>query len=117
MTVMIVDDSTEMRGLLRDLVSPVADQVFECADGAEFLVRYGECRPDWTVMDVRMPRLDGLNATRALHACHPQARVVLMTQFPSAEMTSAALDAGAAGCLPKEDLGQLMELLKPSSAS
>ncbi len=111
MTVMIVDDSTEMRGLMRDLVGPLADQVVECADGEECLATFGTKRPDWTVMDVRMPRMDGLCATRALRVNWPDARVLLVTQFPSDALSAAAAEAGAVGCLAKENLHQVVDLL------
>lgn len=112
MTVMIVDDSTEMRGLMRELVSPLADEVVECADGAECVARFGALRPDWTVMDVRMPRLDGLSATRVLHERFPEARVLLVTQFPTEAMQLAATRAGALGCLGKEELHRVPDLLR-----
>lgn len=111
MTVMIVDDSTEMRGLMRDLVSPLADQVVECADGDECLAQFGTCHPDWTVMDVRMPRLDGLSAMRLLHAQFPLARVLLVTQFPTPALAAAASEAGAVGCLGKGELHRMPALL------
>lgn len=112
MTVMIVDDSTEMRGLLRDVVSPLADEVVECGDGEEFLERFGACQPDWTVMDVRMPRRDGLSALREVRARCPEARVLLVTQFPSPALVAAAAEAGAAGCLGKEDLHLVADRLR-----
>jgi CheY-like chemotaxis protein len=109
---MIVDDSIEIRGLLRDLVSPLADRVVECVDGQDFLDQYDASSPDWTVMDVRMPRLDGLSAMRTLHALRPSARVLLMTEFPSLALVQAAQAAGALGCLAKEYLHRVPELLQ-----
>lgn len=113
MTVMIVDDSAEMRCLLRDLVAPVADQVVECADGRECLERFVGFQPDWTIMDVRMPRLDGISATRELHARWPAARVLLITgQTVSPAVVAVADEAGAVGCLSKDDLFRLLDVLK-----
>ncbi len=115
MTVMIVDDSAPMRGLLREVVAPLADHVVECADGAEFLAGFDACQPDWTVMDVRMPRLDGVSATRLLHARHPGACVLLVTQFPSPAILQAASEAGAVACLAKEELYRIPEFLPGGS--
>jgi CheY-like chemotaxis protein len=81
MTVMIVDDSAEMRHLLRDVVAPLTREVVECVDGQECLDRFPACLPDWTIMDVRMPRLDGLSATREVHARWPLAKVLIVTHF------------------------------------
>lgn len=117
MTVMVVDDSTEMRGLLRDLVAPLADAVVECGDGAECVARFGEVHPDWTVMDVRMPVLDGFGATRLIQSAHPGAKILLVTQFPSAAFLQAATDSGAVGLLAKDDLHRVSDFLQlPRSA-
>ena len=64
MKVMIVDDSMEMRGLVQSLLEHVASEFVECADGDEAVAAYAAERPDWTVMDVAMARLDGIHATR-----------------------------------------------------
>ena len=111
MTVMMVDDSTEMRGLIRDLVTPWADQVVECGDGAECVARFGEVHPDWTVMDVRMPVLDGFGATRLIQTAHPGAKILLVTQSPSEAFRKAAADSGAVGLLAKDDLHRVSEIL------
>lgn len=112
MTVMVVDDSTEMRSLIRDLVAPWADEVYECGDGTECVARFGEVHPDWTVMDVRMPLLDGIGATRLIQTAHPGAKILLVTQTPSEAFFQAAVESGAAGLLAKDDLHRVPEFLQ-----
>jgi len=111
MTVMIVDDSAEMRHLLRDVVAPLTHEVVECADGQECLDRFAACLPDWTIMDVRMPRLDGLSATREVRARWPLAKVLIVTHFVSPAVVAAAGEAGAVGCLNKDDLYRVAEVM------
>ncbi|HTH49709.1 MAG TPA: response regulator [Candidatus Limnocylindria bacterium] len=111
MTVMIVDDSAEMRRLLSDMVSPLSKAVVECADGQECLERFEACQPEWTIMDVQMPRLDGLEAARAVHERWPAAKVVMVTHFFSPAIEAAADAAGAVGCVSKDDLYRLLEFM------
>ena len=63
MTVLIVDDSPEFRALIRTVLAGLVDDVHECADGDEAVAAYGVRRPDWVLMDLRMGRIGGLEAT------------------------------------------------------
>ena len=81
--------------------------VAECGDGSAALEAYEEFQPEVVLMDVEMPVLDGISATRSLIERHPEARVVILTQHESPEMERAALEAGAVAFQPKSDLGSL----------
>lgn len=107
MRVMIVDDSSEMRRLIRETLAPWTQDVVECSDGDEAAARYAECLPDWTVMDFRMTRVDGLTAIRALRDRWPAARIILLTAFESVAVRQEALLRGAANCLSKDHLCEL----------
>ena len=63
---LIVDDNPKVRRLLRMAVGKDAREVLEAEDGVEALQRYRETQPDIVLMDVRMPHMDGLAATRAI---------------------------------------------------
>lgn len=115
MTVMIVDDSAEMRRLLCDLVAPMSQAVVECVDGQDCVDRFAACQPEWTIMDVHMPRLDGLGATREVCARWPEAKVLLVSHFMSPAMEAAAGRAGAVGCLSKDELYRVVELMTPQA--
>src|ERR1700677_3592585 len=64
MKILIVEDNAGVRRMIRRAVDHLASQVSECEDGADALAAYRECLPDIVLMDIRMPKMDGLAATR-----------------------------------------------------
>nr|WP_282946709.1 response regulator transcription factor [Cellulomonas endometrii] len=100
----VVDDDALVRASLRMILGgdPAIDIVAECADGAEAVDVVGRLRPDVVLMDVRMPRVDGLTALRTLRAQGSTARVVVLTTFDADELVLRALREGAAGFLLKD---------------
>ena len=109
--VLIVDDSRQMRELIKMTLAGVAEVVGECADGAEALSCYEASRPDWVLMDWEM-KTDGLTATRRIIKAHPEARILIVTQHDEGELRTAAIEAGARGFVLKDDLLVLGSLLK-----
>ena len=101
--VLIVDDDDLMRAGLRGVLSsdPAIEVVGEAGDGREAAYRTRLLRPDVVLMDVRMPDLDGISATRELLATFPEARVVILTTFEQDDYIFGALTAGASGFLLK----------------
>jgi DNA-binding NarL/FixJ family response regulator len=102
--VLLVDDDALVRSGLRIMLAGAAnlDVVAEAADGREVLGAVDLHRPDVVLMDIRMPQLDGIAATRLLAAQpHPPA-VVVLTTFDADELVLRALQAGAAGFLLKD---------------
>jgi two-component system, chemotaxis family, chemotaxis protein CheY len=108
---MIVDDNSEMRTLMRSLLSAVAHDFVECTGGEEAVARFAAERPDWTLMDVVMPGVDGLTATRRIKAQFPEARILVITQHQQPKLRDSAREAGATGFLGKEDLTRLERIL------
>jgi DNA-binding NarL/FixJ family response regulator len=106
--VLLVDDQPLVRAGLRTILSvdPAMAVVGECADGQEALDRWRLLRPDVIVMDVRMPRLDGAEATRRLRTLCDAPPVLVLTTFGDDEVLSAALRAGASGFLLKDAPGE-----------
>jgi CheY-like chemotaxis protein len=114
MMLLIVDDNAAMRRLIRRLTTDLAERVEECADGAAALAAYEAHQfsgNDWVLMDVEMAGMDGLTATRELHAAHPEARVVIVTKHNDEALRAAAFKHGACGFVPKENLLELRTLL------
>ncbi|WP_236791821.1 response regulator transcription factor [Amycolatopsis sp. GM8] len=109
-SVLIVDDEPLLRLGFRLVLESQPDLtvVGEAADGAAALARTGERDPDVVLMDVRMPGMDGIDATRAIVRDHPRSKVLILTTFDLDEYAFAGLKAGASGFLlknvPPEDL-------------
>src|ERR1051326_6079872 len=102
---LIVDDHAAFRQTLRAFLpdSPVR----EAADGREVMALYAAERPDWVLMDIQLPCLDGLTATRRLKERFPVARIIIVTHHAEEEFRAAARDAGADGFVHKEHLEEL----------
>jgi DNA-binding NarL/FixJ family response regulator len=101
--VLLVDDERLIRAGLRAIVDAEPDLrvVGEASDGAEVPGEVARLRPDVVLMDVRMPRLDGIQATRSLLAAADPPKVVVVTTFENDEYVYDALRAGAHGFLLK----------------
>jgi len=101
--ILLADDQALVRGGLRLILDsePDLEVVAEAADGAEAIERAIETRPDLVLMDIRMPSLDGIEATRRLLAQLPAARVLILTTFDLDEYVVDAFRAGASGFLLK----------------
>jgi DNA-binding NarL/FixJ family response regulator len=102
--VLAVDDQRVVREGLAMLLGllPDIEVVGTAADGEEALTLAGELRPDVILMDLRMPRVDGVEATRRLRASHPEIKVVVLTTYADDRSVIDALRAGALGYLTKD---------------
>jgi DNA-binding NarL/FixJ family response regulator len=102
--VLLVDDDALVRSGLRMMLAGAAnvDVVAEATDGREVLAAVDRHRPDVVLMDIRMPQLDGIAATRLLAAQPDPPAVVVLTTFDADELVLRALQAGAAGFLLKD---------------
>ena len=103
-TVLIVDDQPLQRMGFRMLLesSPETSVVGEAAHGAEAVRLAAELRPDVVLMDIRMPGMDGIEATRRIVAAGDRSRVLVLTTFDLDEYAYGALRAGASGFLLKD---------------
>ncbi|MEW6476336.1 MAG: response regulator transcription factor [Actinomycetota bacterium] len=102
-TLLLVDDHKLLRqGLRRAVEEAGFDVVGEAGDGEEAVRLAVELRPDLVLMDVTMPVLDGIEATRRLRHSAPEARVVILTMHGEEETISQALRAGAVAYLLKD---------------
>ena len=102
--VLIADDQALVRGGFRMILEAQKDikVVGEASDGREALDRTRELAPDVVLMDIRMPELDGLEATRQLLDADGETRVLILTTFDADEYVYDAMKAGASGFLLKD---------------
>ena len=115
---MIVDDHPIVRGGLRDTFAGVEDIVVvgEAGDGAEGIERAKLLAADVVLMDLRMPRMDGVAATATLRERAPTARVLILTTFDSESDVLPAIQAGAIGYLLKDALpDELMRAVRAAA--
>jgi DNA-binding NarL/FixJ family response regulator len=117
--VLIVDDQRLMRDGLHTLLELEEDMQVagEAGDGQAALDAYERLQPDVVLMDIRMPGMDGVEATRRLRGSWPGARVIILTTFDDDESVFEGLRAGALGYLLKDVSGQeLAEAIRQVSA-
>ncbi|MCR6033295.1 response regulator [Nocardioides sp. zg-579] len=113
--VLVVDDDPIVRSALTLMLGGQADLevVGEAGDGREGVLLVDRLRPDIVLMDIRMPVLDGLEATRRLHRLPDPPRVIVLTTFDADEHVVEALAAGADGFLLKDTApAQIVEALR-----
>lgn len=111
MKVLIVEDNSGVRSLLRRALRDTANEIWECTDGKDALRFYAEYRPDVVLMDIRMPIMDGLVATRLIRQSYPSATIVMVSDYDDEDLRNAASAAGASGYTLKQDLSEMIKLL------
>jgi DNA-binding NarL/FixJ family response regulator len=120
--VLLVDDQELVRAGLRGILREAFgfQVVGECADGTEVVLTASACQPDVVLMDVRMPRLDGVSATRELHRERPELPVLALTTFDDDEALAGMLRGGAAGFVlkgvPSEELHRAVKAVAEGGA-
>src|SRR5262245_20744723 len=100
-----------MRALLRRMCAHAFEQIHECADGEEAVALFAEQRPDCVLMDISMPRQDGLAAIGRILSHEPAARIIIVSQHDGAPFRLAAIQAGPSGFVSKNELASLHGLL------
>ncbi len=94
--VLIVDDATIIRLMLKKMVAKYGIVVAgEAVDGEEAIRMYDALSPDFVTMDITMPNLDGISATRSILRKHPQARIIMVSALGQERKVKEAISAGA----------------------
>ena len=95
--ILAVDDDPRFRGFLKEILSaePNIEIIGEAVDGAEAIHKAEELNPDLILMDVRMPKMNGLKATRQLKEKMPELKIIILTIYDMDEYREAAKAVGA----------------------
>ena len=110
-TYLVVDDHPMFRSLLRTVLSGPDSEVFEESNGESALQAYQNLRPTWVIMDIEMPLMDGLSATKHLKSIHPEARIAIVTQHNQDAYREEAMANGAELFISKDNVIQLKDIL------
>ena len=117
MILLIVEDNEQMRRTIKSCVEDLATEIYECADGAEALAAFESSRADWVFMDIEMPQMDGISATRQIKNLFPAARVIIVSNYDDPDLRAAAHQAGACDYVVKENLLNLRRILSAKAAA
>ena len=100
--ILIVDDTLFMRTLLKNILFSGGHTIIgEAGDGSEAVEKYKELKPDLVTMDVVMPKMNGIEALKAIKTLDPSARVVMCTAVGQEQMVKLAIKTGARGYIVK----------------
>jgi len=105
--IMLVDDHAILRDGIRALIGSHDDLeiVGEASEGKEAIEKVHELAPDVVIMDIAMPEMDGLEATRRIKKNNSKIKIIVLTQHDNEEYVLASIKAGTAGYLPKKAMG------------
>ncbi len=113
---MVVDDQKSIRFLLRSIIESLSAEVIdEAEDGEQAVAKYAEHRPHITLMDINMPKKDGVAALKEIMAINKDAMVIMLTSQNSMEVVKECLSIGARNFLLKDNPPE--ELLKEIKSS
>lgn len=102
LNIMVVDDSQITAKKIRSMLETMGHTVVQTArTGREAVARYQAARPDLVTMDITMPDMNGIDATREIMVAEPYARIVVVTSHGQEEMVRGAMEAGAKGYILK----------------
>ena len=106
-SVLIVDDQHPFRDVARTVIGLTSGFVVsaEAESGEEAVTVASEQRPDLVLMDINLPGINGIEATRRILAAHPEAAVILLSTYSESDLPADARDCGAIAYVHKEDFG------------
>ncbi len=114
MTFLIAEDSQRMRESIKRTILnklPNHHTIHEAADGGAAIEMYEQSNPDWVLMDIQMEPIDGLVASRTILAAHPDAKIIILTNYDDSGYRRAAKQMGTRAFVLKEHLNEIPVIL------
>ena len=115
-TALIVDDNIKMRTtiqkILKEHLKNKITRIIECENGKDATELYNKHKPEWTIMDIKMPVMDGLEASRNILKSHPEAKIIILTQYDDPGYYELAQKIGIKAFVLKENLSDISILMR-----
>jgi len=113
--ILLAEDNPKTRRLIVQMLEQNVDgidEIYECEDGREAVDLFQAIRPDWVLMDINLKGVDGLHAAKEITRVNPNAKIVMVTLYDGPEYREAASLAGACAYIQKENIIELVGLIK-----
>ena len=115
-TALIVDDNIKMRAVIQKILKAnlknKITRIIECENGQDATELYNKHKPEWTIMDIKMPVMDGLEASRNILKSHPEAKIIILTQYDDPGYYELAQKIGIKAFVLKENLSDISTLIR-----
>ncbi len=115
MTILLVDNNRKFRTFIKKmLLASISDleNIYECDDGKDAVSMYGKIKPDWVLMDIELPNIDGLEASRRIKKEFPDAKIAIVSQYNDTQYREAAKLIGINEYIQKDNLNETIKLIK-----
>lgn len=115
---MIVEDNTKVRVFIKKMLQSNVqniDDIFECSDGDIAIEMHRKVKPDWILMDIKLPTIDGLETTKRILREFPATKVLIVTQYNENIYHEMAKNLGAVGYILKENLTEIPNFINTFS--
>lgn len=98
---LVVDDAPFVLKALKDTLESHGYEVYEASNGEEAMTKYDEVKPDVVLMDILMPKMDGISATKNIISMAPDAKIIAVTAVGKRGLEKECIEAGASGFIIK----------------
>ncbi len=113
--VLIVDDIPKIRMMIRKMVEiyfSIKLKIYECTNGKEAVDAFNKYTPDWILMDIKMPVMDGLEASKIILDSNPEVKILIFTHYDDVEYYELAQKFGIKAFVLKENLSDIPVLIR-----
>jgi CheY-like chemotaxis protein len=110
--ILIVDDNEKMRNIIVELLKGDNHDIVELEDGEEAAKQYGSIKPDWVLMDIKLKKKNGFEASMIIKQNFPDARIAFVTKYDDKHYRRYAEKIGADAFISKQNLFELKKVIK-----